>query len=384
MGSAVLNFDAVMFYGSIAIPVAGLFLALAFRAGRATFAFLTLAWAWLCLHSELADSWLTFTVGTHLAETAIMFTGINLLALILSREFALVSLRSLYALVALTAQSLLGLYLSSQSWAEVSAMERTAAQLLAGAASHAPNLSSIFWLVAAPVALSRWYVGRDPLHLGLGGAALLAGIGVYQVTAGVAPETWFFAAGLALVAALGLSAYRDAFSDKLTELPGRFLLDQNLAKLGRRYAVALLDVDFLRRFNHRYGHSVGDQVLRFVSARLRQHFGGNAYRFGGEEFCVIFSGLQSRLVLSRCDAFRAEVEHHEFVLRGRDRPIATPRGRRGDGLRKRGVHVTISIGVAHRDGHHPSPSAVMSAASKALHRAKQLGRNLVVEQKRAR
>jgi PleD family two-component response regulator len=48
------------------------------------------------------------------------------------------------------------------------------------------------------------------------------------------------------------------------------------------------------------------------------------------------------------------------------------------------VHVTISIGVAHRDGHHASSSAVMSTASKALHRAKQLGRNLVVEQKRAR
>lgn len=384
MGSAVLNFDAVMFYGSIAIPVAGLVLALVFRGGRAAFAFLTLAWAWLCLHGDSVDPWLTFTVGAHLPETAIIFTGINLLALTLSREFALVSMRSVYALAALTAQSLLGLYLSSQSWAEVSAMERTVAQLLAGTAYPAPNLSSIFWLVAAPVALSRWYVGRDPLHLGLGGAALLAGIGVYQVTAEVASVTWFFAAGLALVAALGLSAYRDAFSDKLTELPGRFLLDQNLSKLGRRYAVALLDVDLLRRFNHRYGHSVGDQVLRLVSSRLRQRFGGNAYHFGGEEFCVIFSGLQSRFALSRCDAFRAEIERHQFVLRGRDRPIATSRGRRGDELRRRGVHVTISIGVAHRDGHHASSSAVMSTASKALHRAKQLGRNLVVEQKRAR
>ena len=384
MGSEALNFDAVMFYGSIAIPVAGLVLALVFRGGRATFAFLTLAWAWLCLDSDAAEPWLTFAAGAHLAETAIIFTGINLLALTLSREFALISVRSLCALIVLTAQSLLGIYLSSEHWAEIWGMERAAAALLADTAVHAPNLSSFFWLVAAPVALSRWYVGRDPLHLGLGGAALLAGIGVYQVTAGLSPVTWFFAAGLAQVAALALSAYRDAFSDQLTELPGRFLLDQNLSKLGRRYAVALLDVDLLRRFNHRYGHSVGDQVLRLVSSRLRQHFGGNAYHFGGEEFCVIFSGLQSHFALSRCDAFRDEIERHEFVLRGRDRPVATSRRRRGEGSRKRGVHVTISIGVAHRDGHHASSTAVMSAASKALHRAKQLGRNLVVEQKRVR
>ena len=382
MGSDVLNFDAVMFYGSIGIPLAGLAFALVLGAGRAAFAFLTLAWAWCGLDGDTGDGWFGLP-GAHLAEAAILFTGINLLALTLMREFALISVRSLYGVALLIAETLAALYLTHQSWGEIWEIERSAAQLLAGTAYDVPNLSSIFWLGAAPIGLSRWYVARDPLHLGLGAAALLVGVGLYHVTADLAHVTWFFAGALALVCTLGLSAYRDAFSDVLTELPGRFLLDQNLAKLGRRYGVALLDVDFLRRFNHRYGHSVGDQVLRFISSRLRQHFGGNAYHFGGEEFCVIFSGLRARFALARCDAFRAEIEHHEFMLRGRNRPIDAPRGRRGRGVRKRGVRVTISIGLAHRDAQHATSSSVMAAAGKALHRAKQLGRNLVVEQKPA-
>lgn len=332
----------------------------------------------------MVGSRLGSATALQLGRAGVMFTGLNLLALTFTREFAPISLRSIFGLLVLGAETSAGIYLSAQAWRAIWEIERSASQWLAPSAYHVPNLSSIFWLVAAPVALSRWYVRRDPLHLGLAAAAVLVGIGLYQSTYDLEHAPWLFGGALALVATLALSAYRDAFSDALTHLPGRMLLDQNLAKLGHRYAVALMDVDLLRRFNHRYGHAVGDQVLRFISARLRQRFGDNAYHFGGEEFCVIFPGLSRRFALGRCDAFRKEIAHHDFMLRRRDRSMDGNRGRRGDGLRKRGVRVTVSIGLAHRDAHHTTSAAVMAAADKALHRAKLLGRNLVVEQKALR
>ena len=60
---------------------------------------------------------------------------------------------------------------------------------------------------------------------------------------------------------------------------------------GRSVSVVLLDVDHFKKFNDRYGHDVGDQVLRMVAARLASAPGGcRAYRYGGEEFTIILPG----------------------------------------------------------------------------------------------
>jgi len=74
-------------------------------------------------------------------------------------------------------------------------------------------------------------------------------------------------------------------------LPSRRALIERLPSLGRRYTVAMVDVDHFKNFNDTYGHDAGDQVLRMVASRLGEvSGGGTAFRYGGEEFTILFPG----------------------------------------------------------------------------------------------
>jgi len=106
-----------------------------------------------------------------------------------------------------------------------------------------------------------------------------------------APTIYFATAGLVLVVAVIEASYVMAYHDGLTGLPARRALHEALLRAGRRYTVAMVDVDHFKQFNDRYGHDVGDQVLRMVGAALAQvSGGGKAFRYGGEEFALVFSG----------------------------------------------------------------------------------------------
>jgi len=140
--------------------------------------------------------------------------------------------------------------------------------------------------------------------------------------------------------------------------------------------VAMLDIDFFKKFNDRYGHEVGDQVLRLVSSKLTTiSGGGKSFRYGGEEFTIIFPGLNSKAAISHLEKLRKSVERTRFVVRGSRRSAKRLEESKGvRGFRKR-VKVTISIGVAERNGKYNSPEQVLMAADKALYRAKKAGRN---------
>jgi PleD family two-component response regulator len=150
--------------------------------------------------------------------------------------------------------------------------------------------------------------------------------------------------------------------------------------LGNQYAIAMVDVDHFKKFNDTHGHDVGDQVLRMVAARIAAvGGGGRPFRYGGEEFTVLFPGRGARDALPWLEALRESVEAYTLALRGQDRP-ASPRDgkdRRGAGSRARAVSVTVSIGVAERSEKYPTPEDVIQAADRALYRAKNRGRNQV-------
>lgn len=188
------------------------------------------------------------------------------------------------------------------------------------------------------------------------------------------------ASGLALVVGVLQETYRLAFRDELTRLPSRRALNERLKAVGRRYAVAMVDVDHFKSFNDTYGHDVGDQVLRMVAARLaRVGGGGEAFRYGGEEFTVLFSGKSVDDALPHLEALRADIEDYRMAIRAPDRPRRkrTGKRRRSPASTGRTVSVTVSIGVAGRSDRHDYAEAVIKAADKALYRAKRAGRNQV-------
>jgi diguanylate cyclase (GGDEF)-like protein len=185
---------------------------------------------------------------------------------------------------------------------------------------------------------------------------------------------------LILVAAVAHEAYQMAFRDELTGLPGRRALNERLQRLGRTYVIAMADVDHFKKFNDTHGHDVGDQVLRLVASQLRKiGGGGKAYRYGGEEFTLVFAGKTLEECLPHLEQVRLAVEHYRLQLRDQDqRPHSDKQGRqRRAGKTATEVAVTISMGVAERGLQHADPDEVIKAADQALYSAKSAGRNCV-------
>ena len=185
---------------------------------------------------------------------------------------------------------------------------------------------------------------------------------------------------LMLVVAIAQEAYQMAFRDELTGLPGRRALNERLQRLGRNYVIAMADVDRFKTFNDTHGHDVGDQVLRLVASRLRKvGGGGRAYRYGGEEFALVFPGRDLEHCLVHLEAVRQAVEDYPLQLRDKsNRPKNAERGRQRRGNSSAAVaSVTISIGVAERLMTQRSPEEVIKNADQALYSAKSAGRNCI-------
>lgn len=191
---------------------------------------------------------------------------------------------------------------------------------------------------------------------------------------------------LIIAAAVAHEAYQMAFRDELTGLPGRRALNERLQRLGRNYVIAMSDVDHFKRFNDTHGHDVGDQVLKLVASRLAKvSGGGRAYRYGGEEFALVFAGKTLEECLPHLEAVRGMIAAYVIHLRDADRPTDDQQGRQRRGASAASqVSVTISIGVAERQLEQRSPDEVLKAADQALYAAKGAGRNCVVAHGQAR
>jgi diguanylate cyclase (GGDEF)-like protein len=189
------------------------------------------------------------------------------------------------------------------------------------------------------------------------------------------------AAGVMLLVAVLQESHRLAFRDELTNLPSRRALEERLAGLGPRYAAAMVDVDHFKQFNDAHGHHVGDQVLKLVAARLaRIEGGGVSYRYGGEEFCVLFPDRSLEEAMPHLEKLRKDIEDYRIAVRGGDRPKAREAGSRLRAARspEKTLSVTVSVGAAERDDTLIRPLLVIRAADEALYRAKRTGRNRVM------
>jgi diguanylate cyclase (GGDEF)-like protein len=244
-----------------------------------------------------------------------------------------------------------------------------------------PQSALLLFLIAGVLLLIRVLKRRYPIDVALLGTLIALGITCSRIGTEFAPPLFVTAAALLLTIGVLQDSHSMAFSDDLTGLPSRRALNEQMMGLGRNFVVAMLDVDHFKRFNDTHGHDVGDQVLKMVGARIAAvKGGGKPYRYGGEEFTVIFPRKGLKEVTPHLEELRQAIGSYQLWIRGEDRPKEAELGkakRSGGAASGKSVSVSISIGVAASSEEMRSPAEVIKAADKALYRAKQRGRNQI-------
>lgn len=129
-----------------------------------------------------------------------------------------------------------------------------------------------------------------------------------------------------------------------------------------QYSILFIDLDHFKRFNEQYGHPHGDELLREIAAifqaRLRQS--DIAARYGGEEFGLILPETARRGAEVVAENLRLYIGNNQFT------ETAPGSGK-----------ITVSIGLASYPDDGDAPKQLIQAADRALHRAKNAGRNCV-------
>jgi diguanylate cyclase (GGDEF)-like protein len=158
--------------------------------------------------------------------------------------------------------------------------------------------------------------------------------------------------------------------DPLTGLGNRRSLDRELEVLAARverydhiYCMSLVDIDYFKSFNDRYGHLAGDEALQAVATQLRRQArsGDSLYRFGGDEFLCLFPEQTLETATVAVERMRSGVEGLAIAHQGNPCGV-----------------ITLSAGVTLMDFDHLSLGAdVLQEADDALYRAKAQGRNRV-------
>lgn len=157
----------------------------------------------------------------------------------------------------------------------------------------------------------------------------------------------------------------DAQSDALTGLPNRRGIETQLAALQGSAGplfMALCDIDRFKSFNDRYGHGLGDRILKSVAHSLRETLPDCLVgRWGGEEFLIVGTSDITGAV-SMLDRARAALGDRYFKLRENDEPIG---------------RITFSAGVTPLLPSEQS-AAALERADALMYKAKSAGRNRVI------
>ncbi len=157
----------------------------------------------------------------------------------------------------------------------------------------------------------------------------------------------------------------NARRDPLTDLPNRRAFEEGYAAemaSGAPLCIAVCDVDHFKSVNDRFGHAVGDRVLKSIADSLTESCGTSLVaRYGGEEFAILFAQADLEAVRVKLDNARATVAAKRYRLRESDAPLG---------------EITFSAGVT-RVVASEGFAASFQRADALLYRAKGEGRNCV-------
>ncbi len=149
---------------------------------------------------------------------------------------------------------------------------------------------------------------------------------------------------------------RQAFNEKISQICSKPSNDNRRRKQTAK-TLALIDIDFFKNINDKFGHVLGDEVLVIMGQKFLNMFREDdfCFRYGGEEFAVILSGVDENDAFTIVSRFRKSIESHNFPQIGK---------------------VTISAGLAQYHN-FMQPSELIEKADRALYYSKDNGRNAV-------
>lgn len=387
-GNPILSdsLSGLKIHGPYLILTGGLLLSLAFRRGRAFFVLLSLTVAYFAFLFFLERESAGLISRTVYASLCV-FVPLNIAIFALLRERGALNAPGLrrLSLPLIEVGALAAIMLSDAAeFADVLYRPIFEHALLAGILI--PQTGVVCTVVAVSVAVVCAVIRGSAIDAAFATAAAsfaLACNGLVSPDAFVSPGefVWFCTIAAMIVSvAVVQDSHHMAFYDELTGLPGRRALNQHLASLDGNFTLAMVDIDHFKAFNDTWGHDIGDQVLRLVAARLKRvGGGGTAYRYGGEEFTILFPGQRAFNVTQHVESLRRKMESYKLILRERGRtrnlkPVGFLSNASGA---NKWISVTISAGIAERRQRLDMPEVVLAAADKALYRAKFGGRNRV-------
>jgi diguanylate cyclase (GGDEF)-like protein len=240
------------------------------------------------------------------------------------------------------------------------------------------QLSLLAFVMAAVVIMVNFVIRQDIIEGGFFWALICTFLAFINFEIPEQFTIYFSSGGLILITSVLEYSHSVAFRDELTGLATRRSLNDAFLKLPGQYAIAMVDVDHFKKINDQHGHDLGDQVLRMIASKLSKvGGGGKAYRYGGEEFTIIFPGKNVNEARPHAELLRKMIATTPFYIRSKRRPRKKPDNLASVPRSRKTIPISVSIGVAGRDETHDSPQDVLEAADEALLRAKKAGRNRV-------
>lgn len=362
------------------VTVLGMFLAIHFHRGRPFMVLLLLIIFYWSSRSYLVGKSIDLSIN-EVYQVFVLLIPLNIALIVVMRERGVFTTVGRLRFIFLAAQALVAYWLFRYNFADLQPYithNFTLLPFFDGILVPEPALMAgiICFFLIAVLAVRR----QTPIDSGMLGALTAFFIACYWLT-NRDIHTAFCASGATIITLSVLrDSYNMAFRDDLTGLSSRRSLNESLHGLGRHYAVAMLDVDHFKKFNDTYGHDVGDQVLKMVAQKIMNvSGGGKAYRYGGEEFTILFPGRRMDEAIPHLEELRKNIASYQLTLRSSERSKNKKQGGEQRCNRREGAHasVTISIGVAERNESVSTTEEVMKAADKALYKAKNNGRNQI-------
>jgi len=371
---AILNLYT---YFPYAVLTVGLLLAWRFNRARAFFPLVLLSVCYWAIQS--------YVVGKTGLQSDVYFAlmcllvPVNYLIFVLLGERGIFTQRGIIRLVFIAAQVLMAVLLVRYALKPASEILYRIIDTSGWLPSRqVPQLAQPVFAFSLLVVVARVFQKRNAVEGGLAASLLSMALAFEYMGNQFVMISYFSVAAFVMVMTVIQDSWQMAYVDELTSLPGRRALNEQLLKLGQVYTIAMVDVDHFKKFNDTYGHDVGDQVLRYVAARMESvGSGGRAYRYGGEEFTLLFPGRPMAECTDALKRVHQAIGDSSFALRAKDRPKTRPESPVQSKQLAKGVQITVSIGVASCKNGDMTPREVIKQADGALYKAKGDGRNRI-------